>query len=84
MKDIQLLEEDVKLMQSSSEFQKIPYLIEAIDHCTKELSKINNPNSGKDDEDEDSYNFEDKKRMHNKRQTLKKEASVVEELLENS
>jgi hypothetical protein len=53
-------------MQSSSEYTKIPYINEAIDHCTKELTKINNP-SLKDEDDDDVVDFEEKKRVHNKK-----------------
>ncbi len=31
-------------MESCNEYQKIPYINEAIEHCHKEINKINDPN----------------------------------------
>jgi hypothetical protein len=36
-RDLDLLEADLKLMQSSNEYEKIPYIVEAIDYCKKEV-----------------------------------------------
>lgn len=38
-----MLIEDFKLMESCKEYQKIPFITEAIDHCHKEISKLNDP-----------------------------------------
>lgn len=38
-KDLNTLKEDFKLHTSSSEYDKIPYIQEAIDYSTKELTK---------------------------------------------
>ncbi len=65
------LESDFKLMESSQEYQKIPYISEAIEHCHREINKINSTQVDVE-ENEDLVDFEEKKRVHNKKAELKK------------
>lgn len=42
-RDLEQLEKDLKLMQSSNEYVKIPYIVEAIDYCRSEIKKLSTP-----------------------------------------
>jgi hypothetical protein len=57
-------------MQSSHEYEKIPYIVEAIDFCKSEIVKIQNPtNQSQHDQNgnDEPVDFEEKKRIHNKK-----------------
>ncbi|CDW89218.1 zinc c3hc4 type family protein [Stylonychia lemnae] len=81
-RDLKILMEDFKLMESSNEYQKIPYINEAIEHCHKEINKLNDTNY-QDQIQEEPIDFQEKKRIHNKKQTLKNKLSQPDEIEEN-
>jgi hypothetical protein len=43
-RDLKILMAEFKLMESCNEYQKIPYINEAIEYCHKEINKLNDPN----------------------------------------
>eukprot|EP00347_Sterkiella_histriomuscorum_P022185 403331374 len=85
-KDLAILMENFKLMESCQEYQKIPYINEAIEYCHKEIQKLNDPEYQRQLElqQDEILDFQEKKRVHNKKQTLKSKQGVADELEENS
>jgi hypothetical protein len=65
---MEILSDDQKMMVSSQEYEKVPYIVEAITHAQKELEKLDTPQAQEDSVPE---SFEEKKRRHNKKQALK-------------
>lgn len=67
------LEAEKKVLISSQEFEKVPHINEAIEICLKEIVKIDTPQT-----EETVVDFEEKKRRHNKKVSLKnkKQASI--------
>lgn len=59
---MKILRDDFKLQTSSQEYEKVPYIQEAIDHCEKEIDKVKSGSNSHRGNDEPLYSFEEQKR----------------------
>lgn len=81
VQELSELESERKMLASCQEFEKVPYIAEAIEINQKEIVKIDTPQV-----EEVVLDFEEKKRRHNKKVALKnkKQAQQDSEHTENS
>lgn len=82
-RDKEILSGDEKLMRSCQEFEKIPYIKEAMDHCAKELGKLHGNYSLSDEEEtQELETYEQRKKKYTLQQKLKEKSQ--EDMQESS